>query len=176
MTMGQADSTVRPTLRPAREDDVDEIARVWLLAWHDGHDGHVPAELAAQRTAEAFPARAREALPSAWVAERDGEVLGFVTAVGDEVKQLFVDRPARGTGVAADLLRKGAELVAAAGHDVAWLAVVTGNARARAFYEREGWRDSGPLDYQADTAAGPVAVPTHRYERDVRELRDGVQG
>jgi len=174
--MDQPAPTVRPSLRPAREDDVAEIARVWLLAWHDGHDGLVPDELVAQRTPEAFPARARAALPCAWVAERDGQVLGFVTAVGDEVAQLFVDRPARGTGVAGELLRKGAELVAAAGHDVAWLAVVTGNARARAFYEREGWRDAGPLDYQADTAAGPVSVPTHRYERDVRELREASQG
>ncbi len=168
MTVDQRTSPAPPTLRPARDDDAAEIARIWLVSWHDGHDGHVPDELAAQRTPEAFPARAREAIPAAWVAERDGRLLGFVTAVGDEVKQLFVDRPARGTGVASELLRKGAELVAAAGHDVAWLAVVTGNARARAFYEREGWRDAGPLAYQAATAVGPVTVPTHRYERDLR--------
>jgi hypothetical protein len=42
---------------------------------------------------------------------------------------------------------------------VAWLAVVTGNARARRFYERSGWADDGELDYVADG----VAVPCRRY-------------
>lgn len=26
---------------PAQPDDLDEIARVWYEAWHDGHVGHV---------------------------------------------------------------------------------------------------------------------------------------
>lgn len=156
-----------PILRPARDDDTVEIARIWLVGWHDGHDGHVPPELVAHRTPESFPPRVRERIPSTWVADRDGEVLGFVTVVGDEVEQLFVDRAARGSGVARTLLRRGEEFVAAAGHEAAWLGVVAGNARARAFYEREGWVDRGPFPYPAQTASGEVTVPTHRYERQL---------
>ena len=44
-----------------------------------------------------------------------------------------------------------------------WLAVVAGNGRARRYYERQGWSDAGPLDYQAETATGPVPVPVRRY-------------
>ena len=154
-------------VRPARDDDALAIAAIWLTGWHDGHDGHVPPELVAHRAPESFPPRVRERIPSTWVAERDGEVLGFVTVVDDEVEQLFVDRAARGSGVARALLRRGERAVAANGHDVAWLAVVAGNARARAFYEREGWLDRGPSPYPAQTASGEVVVPVHRYERDL---------
>ena len=48
--------------------------------------------------------------------------------------------------------------VAANGHDTAWLAVVPGNARARAFYEKAGWPDEGPFDYAAE-GEQPIAVP-----------------
>jgi RimJ/RimL family protein N-acetyltransferase len=57
--------------------------------------------------------------------------------------------------------------VSANGHDKAWLAVVAGNRRARAFYERAGWRDEGAFDYAAATERGPVAVPCHRYTKTV---------
>ena len=50
------------------------------------------------------------------------------------------------------------------GHDVAWLAVVAGNARARSFYERMGWRDEGGFDYEAAVEDGTtVSVPCRRY-------------
>ena len=49
--------------------------------------------------------------------------------------------------------------------DRAWLAVAAGNARARRFYERSGWRDAGAFDYAAEIAGGTIAVPCRRYER-----------
>ena len=67
---------------------------------------------------------------------------------GDEVEQVYVDRAFRGSGVAALLLDEAERQVAAAGHDVAWLAVVVGNARAQAFYARRGWTDEGDLAYR----------------------------
>ncbi|MEV1176540.1 hypothetical protein AB0J09_49965, partial [Nonomuraea sp. NPDC049784] len=54
-------------------------------------------------------------------------------------------------------------LVAANGHQRAWLAVVAGNARARRFYERNGWVDEGLFDHLAPNETGPVVVPAHRY-------------
>jgi hypothetical protein len=64
------------------------------------------------------------------------------------------------------LLHKGEAEIRHAGHRGAWLAVVAGNQRARAFYARLGWRDSGPMSYMAETEDGPLAIPTHRYEID----------
>jgi GNAT superfamily N-acetyltransferase len=95
-------------------------------------------------------------------------VVGFVTVRGEEVEQLFVAATHRGSGIASDLLSAAEDRIAAAGYAEAWLAVVAGNARARRFYERAGWFDGGPLDYQAETPEGPVPVSTRRYLRRLR--------
>ena len=93
----------------------------------------------------------------------DGALEGFVMVVDDEVEQVFVARSARGSGLADQLLAEAERRVAAAGHAEAWLAVVAGNARARRFYERQGWRDEGDLPYEV-TAGGEVYVsPCRRY-------------
>lgn len=160
-------------LRQAVPDDAPGIADVWHAAWGDGHHGLVPAELEAVRTRESFGPRAASRVPRTTVAVADGQaadgepadggVVGFVTVHDDEVEQVFVSATHRGSGLAAHLLSDGEDRVAAAGHAAAWLAVVAGNGRARRFYERQGWSDAGPLDYQAETATGPVPVPVRRY-------------
>jgi GNAT superfamily N-acetyltransferase len=154
-------------VRTATSNDVGAVARIWHVGWADGHVGHVPPELVRHRHEAQFVTRARERLGCTWVAESDGQTIGFVVVKGDEVEQLYVDRAARGTGVAAMLLRKAEMEIRSAGHRHAWLAVVAGNQRARSFYSRLGWRDSGPMSYLAETEAGPMAVPTHRYEIDL---------
>jgi GNAT superfamily N-acetyltransferase len=98
----------------------------------------------------------------------DGSLLGFVMVVGDEVEQVFVAPAGRGTGLASELLAEAERRVAAGGHASAWLAVVVGNARARRFYERQGWSDAGDLPYEV-TAGGEVFVsPCRRYVKRVR--------
>jgi len=57
--------------------------------------------------------------------------------------------------------------VKANGHSEAWLAVATGNDRARRFYERMGWTDAGAFDYPADVETGTLPVPCHRYVKPV---------
>jgi hypothetical protein len=73
------------------------------------------------------------------------------------------------------LLRKAEDEIRGAGHRRAWLAVVAGNQRARSFYSRLGWRDSGPMSYVAETEAGPFVVPTHRYEVDLTDPADSTR-
>ncbi len=81
---------------------------------------------------------------------------------------MYVDSRFRGSGVAATLLTHG-ESVVAERFDTAWLAVVDGNARARRFYERCGWHDTGPFDEPAWTPdGGTIVVPSRRYEKRVR--------
>jgi putative acetyltransferase len=155
-------------VRRATADDVDAVARIWHAGWADGHLGHVPPELVPHRQhKEQFVPRVRKRVEDTWVAESAGRVVGFVVVKHDEVEQMYVDRTARGTGVAAMLLRKGEAEIRSAGHRRAWLAVVAGNQRARSFYARLGWQDSGPIAYQAETPDGPMAVPSHRYEIDL---------
>jgi ribosomal protein S18 acetylase RimI-like enzyme len=157
--------TPQITLRPARAADSDEIAEIWHLGWQDGHLGLVPQELVDVRTEASFRTRASERISDTTVAIVDGAVAGFVMVVDDEVEQVYVAAAHRGTGVANALMGEAERQVKANGHGKAWLAVVTGNARARAFYERAGWVDEGPFDYAAATEAGSIAVPCRRYTK-----------
>jgi GNAT superfamily N-acetyltransferase len=155
------------TVRQAVAGDADAVAAIWYAGWQDGHLGHVPDELVAVRTKESFWARAEQRVADTTVAVVDDEIAGFVMVVEDEVEQVYVARDHRGSGVAGTLLAEAERQVKAAGHQEAWLAVATGNARARRFYERNGWTDRGAFDYPANVGAGSIPVPCHRYVKPV---------
>jgi ribosomal protein S18 acetylase RimI-like enzyme len=150
-------------LRPARAEDAAAVAAIWQAGWADGHLGNVPDELVAARDGDSFRSRASDHVADTTVAEAGGEIAGFVMVIDDEVQQVYVASHHRGTGVADALLTDAERQIATAGHPSGWLAVVAGNARARRFYERRGWRDDGPFDYAAEGADGPIQVPCHRY-------------
>ena len=163
MSSGPApQATVR--LRAATVEDVDAIATLWHDGWRDGHLGHVPEALHPYRTLPGFRRRVPPRLPLTTVATVEGRIVGFVTVHDDEVEQVYVARDARGGGVAPALLQH-AEQVIAGRYDVAWLAVAEGNARARRFYERSGWRDAGGFAYAAEIVNGTLSVPCRRYEK-----------
>ncbi len=155
-------------VRPARPEDSAAVADIWFHGWRDGHLGNVSEELVAIRTEESFRRRAAERTADTTVATVDDEVAGFVMVVDDEVEQVYVSSRHRGTGVAGTLLAEAERLVALNGHERPWLAVVEGNARARRFYERNGWTDEGPFDYPAQSADGPIPVPCRRYVKRTR--------
>lgn len=157
------------SIRPASDADMAAVADLWHEGWHDGHAGHVPDGLTAARTRAAFHERtpSRVADTSVAVAE-DGALLGFVMVVGDEVEQVFVAPAGRGTGLASELLAEAEHRVAAGGHASAWLAVVVGNARARRFYERQGWSDTGDLPYEVTAGGDTFVSPCRRYVKQVR--------
>jgi ribosomal protein S18 acetylase RimI-like enzyme len=159
------------SLRPARPDDAEAVARIWSDGWRDGHLGHVPDELVAARTAESFASRAAQRVGDTVVAVVDGAVAGFVMVVDDEVEQIYVAAHHRGSGVAALLLAEAERLVRESGHERAWLAVAVGNERARRFYHRHGWTDEGLFDYPAVGPARPIPVPSHRYAKPVAGRR-----
>jgi GNAT superfamily N-acetyltransferase len=156
------------TVRPAEVADADAVALIWHSGWRDGHLGHVSEELVALRTKESFSTRAVDRIADTTLALAGDEVAGFVMVVNDEVEQVYVSRDHRGSGVAATLLAEAERQVLENGHPRAWLAVATGNTRARRFYERSGWTDAGAFDYPAATEAGPIPVPCHRYVKDLR--------
>lgn len=153
------------TLRKATPEDASDVAEIWHLGWRDGHLGLVPQALVEVRTEGSFRARASERVGDTTVATVDGAVAGFVMVVDDEIEQVYVSADYRGTGVAAVLLGEAERQVRANGYNSAWLAVVAGNARARAFYEKAGWHDEGPFHYAAAAEGGPIAVPSHRYAK-----------
>ena len=169
-----------PRLRAGRPADASTIATIWHDGWRDGHLGHVPDELLPERTPETFLARTRRRLEAAADATTvvldlgspaQPEVAGFVMIVDDELEQIYVDARHRGSGLADVLIGEAERLIAGAGHDHAWLAVVAGNLRARSFYAKRGWRDDGAFVYRATVSDGLVDVPSHRYVKRVAEAR-----
>lgn len=156
-------------LRRATPADAPAVARIWYPGWCDAHLGNVPQQLVDLRPEESFEPRALEHVPHTIVATVHGEVAGFVMVIGAEVEQVYVSADHRGSGVASALLAAAEQEVAAGGHAVAWLAVVAGNARARRFYERQGWTDEGLFDHRAPHPDGPIPVPAHRYTKPVSE-------
>jgi GNAT superfamily N-acetyltransferase len=154
------------TLRPAQPTDVSGVGAVWASGWADGHRGHVPIELERHRTRSGFVRLAERRVQHTTVAIDHMLVVGFVVVIGDELEQLYVAASSRGGGVAGRLIAH-AEAVVAKSHSVCWLAVASGNSRARRFYERSGWSDSGPLDYSAEIDSGHITVPTRRYQKQL---------
>lgn len=152
-------------LRPAVPEDMTVVADIWHRAWHVAHSGHVPDGLTAGRTLEAFHERTPSRVADTTVAEVGGQVVGFTMVDGDELEQLFVDPDQHGAGIAAPLLAAGEQRIRAAGHDMAWLAVVVGNARARRFYEKHGWSDAGDLPYEVTALGERFVSPCRRYEK-----------
>jgi ribosomal protein S18 acetylase RimI-like enzyme len=152
------------SLRRATPDDVDAIAQVWHQGWCDGHVGHVPDGLLPHRQLVHFRDRVPERIPHTTVATVGPSVVGFVTVHDDEVEQVYVAAEVRGSGAANALLRRAEEVIAGR-YETAWLAVVDGNARARRFYERNGWSDTGAIRYLAQIPGGTMPVPTRRYEK-----------
>jgi GNAT superfamily N-acetyltransferase len=155
------------SLRPGTPDDAAVVADIWHAGWHVSHPGHVPDGLTERRTLEAFHERSPKRVADTTVAEVDGEVAGFIMVVDDEVEQVYVGRGARGSGVATWLLAEAERQVARNGHGVAWLAVASGNARARAFYEKQGWVDTGYLPYEVEALGERFVSPCQRYEKHV---------
>jgi GNAT superfamily N-acetyltransferase len=155
-------------IRPAEPGDAAAVAEIWRSGWRDGHLGLVPDALVAVRTDESFRARAADRVGDTTVAVVDGEVAGFIMVVGDEAEQVYVSAAHRGRGVADALLAEAERQVRENGHGLVWLAVVEGNGRARAFYERMGWRDEGGFGYEAAVEDGStVTVPCRRYVKNV---------
>jgi ribosomal protein S18 acetylase RimI-like enzyme len=157
-----------PVLRPAADDDVETLAVLWHDGWCDGHLADAPAVLLKDRTLDVFRARTRFRLDDMTVATVDGAIAGFVIVTDDEVEQVYVDRAFRGTSVAKTVLQEGERRVGAQGYDEAWLAVVEGNARARAFYAREGWVDEGLQEYDVPATDPPLVWNVHRYTKRLR--------
>ena len=76
-----------------------------------------------------------------WVADRAGEVVGFVDWEGDFVNALHVRAAHARTGVGARLMDHAEAGVAASGHAVARLETDTFNLRSQAFYAARGYRE-----------------------------------
>jgi GNAT superfamily N-acetyltransferase len=145
-------------IRDATVDDADAVALVHIHGWQWGYRGLLPGEyldgLSAERRAEQWrswllePGGTRTRL-----ADEDGACVGFAVSgpsrdpgTNDdtgEVYAIYVEEEVAGTGVGTELLRSAVAWLTGRGFARATLWVLSGNARARRFYEREGWTLDG---------------------------------
>jgi GNAT superfamily N-acetyltransferase len=108
-----------------------------------------------------------------FVAERDGAVVGQVTTLPAakaarpveepglcHLRNLYVDRAHWGSGLARALMEAAVADAAERGFGALRLFVAEGQARARRFYEREGWRPEGEPFF--DAAPGLTMVEYRR--------------
>lgn len=176
----------RLPLRPGGPVDAAALAVVQRRAWRARYRGLLPDPFlddldfsylgpawAERATATSYRGRRRLI-----VAGRPGEVHAVVEtcpagptpdSAGDadqdgpgQVRSLYVDPSVAGRGLGSVLLRAAVDALVADGFAEAVLWVVEGNARARAFYERWGWRPDGG---RMITPIDDHSFPAIRYHR-----------
>jgi GNAT superfamily N-acetyltransferase len=155
------------SVRAAESAEVDQLALVWYEAWHEAHAPIVPAELTRLRTLGSFRQRLRDALPNIRVVGPPGAPVGFCITKGDELYQLFVSAPSRGSGIAAALIADAELRLYASGIATAWLACAIGNDRAARFYEKHGWLRVGTMINRLETSSGEYLLEVWRYEKQL---------
>jgi GNAT superfamily N-acetyltransferase len=154
-------------VRPATSEDARGIAEVHVATWRVAYAGIVPQAhldgLSVDKRAElwtGFFSRAATEGMSIWVAEDAVEappgaqrVVGFANvgasrdpaadATTGELRAIYVLRSHWDTGAGRALHDRGIESLRRDRFTAATLWVLADNARARRFYERQGWREDG---------------------------------
>ena len=167
------------TLRPMTLADCERVSEIRIRGWRHAYRGLMPEAYLAglDVAADAERRRARFARGDGsvgnLVAERDGEVLGWVaygpcrddgTDTGDaELYAIYLAPEHIGAGLGRALLTEAVERCSAYPRMCLW--VVKGNASARRFYEKAGFRPDGA---EEPFEAGGVPVPEVRYVRELR--------
>ncbi|TQF01934.1 N-acetyltransferase [Kitasatospora acidiphila] len=168
-------------IRDAVVGDGPALARVHFDAWHVGYAGLMPQGLLDATTMERRTVSwqltlsgERTLRENILVAEVNGTPLGFAhTGPGrdadadgaGELWALNVAPSQWGSGLASTLVRTAHDVLRRGGFDRATLWVLTGNARARRFYERHGWSPDGVA--REETIRG-FTIPELRYTLDLR--------
>lgn len=118
-------------IREYENSDLDSVLSSWESATRLAHPFMTEEFLAQERrnTAEIY-------LPNTdtWVAEVEGEVIGFVALMGNEIGGLFVQPSHHGVGVGKALVDKAQVL-----HGDLEVEVFSENAIGRNFYSRYGF-------------------------------------
>ncbi|MCI3271211.1 GNAT family N-acetyltransferase [Streptomyces cylindrosporus] len=161
-------------------EDCDRVAEIRVGGWRSAYRGLIPQpyldSMSVREDAERRRTRLLEGSAGVVnvVAERDGEVIGWachgpyrdgeVPAGGVELYAIYVDPQRYGAGVGRQLIEESVRRCTAAGHTRMYLWVLEGNARARRFYERSGFRPDGAAEpFEVDG----VQVPEVRYVKEL---------
>lgn len=145
--------TENVVVRRARPEDAEGFVRAYEVAWDAALAPIVGKSLGELASFEARIGQFRAGIAAAsdraqaWIAEDAGEILGVAVVVRQrpasvELRDLYVVPVAWGSGVAAKLMDAALGGVGSGAKEAA-LWVGEANARARRFYQREGWVADG---------------------------------
>lgn len=175
-------------VRPATVDDADDIGRVHVRAWQAAYRGLIDDDYLDGLSVPARQALWRDRLVGGpestvlvaedpagghvcgWVgvAEVRPPVVGVLPDGAGELWAINLEPEAWGRGIGAALLAAGTEELTRQSYRHAVLWVLEGNARARRFYEREGWAFDGAT--KVDDRDG-LALHELRYGRPLSPRR-----
>lgn len=140
-------------IRPAVAEDAMAVAKAHVRSWQVGYRGLVPADyLDALRPEDRAGRYNFDQMnlddPFTQVATDGDTICGHVTTGGcrdndlagsGEIWAIYVDPPRWGAGIGRRLMTAGCAQLHSQGRSLAHLWVITGNVRARRFYELSGW-------------------------------------
>jgi GNAT superfamily N-acetyltransferase len=163
-------------LRPAEPADAMEVARVHVRTWQVAYRTIVPDEyldgLRPEVRAARYDFAARDARkPFTILALEEGKIVGFAMTGPSreadlpehgELYALYVGPECWGHGIGAALISSARGRLRELGFRSAVLWVFAGNARARRFYEADGWVPDGVR--RTDARFGAEVGET-RYQR-----------
>ncbi|MCD7436894.1 GNAT family N-acetyltransferase [Streptomyces lincolnensis] len=169
-----------PLIREMTLADCDRVAEIRVRGWQSAYRGLVPRSFLDAMSVPEEAERSRLRFTTAGsgvanlVAERAGQVVGWachgpyregeLLTEDAELYAVYVDTRHVGDGVGHALLQESLRRCTAAGHPRMLLWVIRGNARARRFYERQGFRPDGTEEsFEVDG----VPVPEMRYTREL---------
>ncbi len=172
----RSDTATVTSVRRAVPADAQDVARVHVRSWQAAYRGLLAQEYLDGLEPEAWAARYTFGrmgfqLPSTQIAVDGSTVRGLVTTGlcrdedlpnFGEVMAIYVDPSYLRTGVGRLLMTAARTRLRRVGVTSAALWVLDGNADARRFYERDGWRFDG---MHRTSIYGDVPVDEVRYRR-----------
>ena len=167
-------------IRLATVDDATALAKIHVESWLKAYRGIVPDAHLHGFTVERRTERFRQSLADnseeTYVAELDGQILGFLT-LGDcrdsdvdhsttgEIWGIYLSPQHWRKGIGRFLAKQGESMLASRGCSVATLWVLEANGQARRFYEAMGFETDGATK-EVELGAPLKAV---RYRKKLKD-------
>ena len=177
-------------VRPAREGDADDLARVQVASWRSGLAGIVPSALLAELTSDeaaavwrdrwreaiASPPTSRHRVLTAVSAALPREVVGFVSAgpatdadrwpgTDAEIYEFRISPERTGQGHDSRLVHAAADTLVGDGFQTVSIWVLEADAGLQRFLESSGWAADGA---RGELDVG-VSVPVVRLHTAISE-------
>jgi chorismate mutase len=165
------------SIRQAEPQESDALADLYGRSRRAAEPAMPPAVHTGEEDRGWFAARLRDGQHEAWVAERDGVLLGYALVTATFLDHLFVEPDAQAAGVGGALL----DLVKGIRPDGFCLWVFESNAPARGFYAHRGLVDlertdgAGNEERAPDVKmAWPGRDPVAFYRRLIDDVDDAL--